>query len=239
MTIALAANLMTSILCAAVLVQSVRMARRLNTVKDGDLPRMVAALDNATGEARAVLSELKRTLGTDCAQHARQVEHARELRDELEIISGIGNAAAERILAAMGQANGTEPAAETVEAPDEALNEAPDAAPEAASGEARHQTAAEAPAEASEEASSETAAEAPDETPAEALGKTSAKTPAKKTPAKTPAKTSAKTSAKTPAEAPDDISADTPDEVGGDVVAINSAAATPEQGAPVIAAKAA
>ncbi|WP_298675546.1 DUF6468 domain-containing protein [uncultured Sphingomonas sp.] len=105
MTIALVANLLTSILCAAVLVQSVRMARSLNQVKDGDLPLMVAALDKATGEARGVLSEMKRTLGADCAQHARQVERARELRDELELITGIGNAAAERILGAVKLAN--------------------------------------------------------------------------------------------------------------------------------------
>ena len=61
----------------------VRIAqRREQTLHAGQRP------DPATG-ARAVLSEMKATLGTDCAQHARLVDQARELRDELPVMTGI------------------------------------------------------------------------------------------------------------------------------------------------------
>ncbi|MFT3976479.1 MAG: DUF6468 domain-containing protein [Sphingomonas bacterium] len=132
--IALAANILTSILCAAVLVQSVRMTRSLDKVKEGDLPRMVSALDKATAEARIVLSEMKRTLGDDCAEHARQVERARELRDELELITGIGNAAAERILDAVQRTGAPrdEDEAEGEESVEAADGEAPTLQAEAA-----------------------------------------------------------------------------------------------------------
>lgn len=105
MSIALLANVLTIILCMAVLVQSVRMMRSLRTVKDGALTQVVSALEKATTEARAVLSDMKQTLGTDCAQHARLVQRARELRDELAVMTGIADAAAERIVSAVGMAN--------------------------------------------------------------------------------------------------------------------------------------
>jgi hypothetical protein len=105
MSIAIFANVLTIILCMAVLVQSVRMMRSLRTVKDGALTQVVDALQNATTQARAVLSDMKKTLGTDCAQHARLVEQARELRDELSVMTGIADAACERIVSAVGLAN--------------------------------------------------------------------------------------------------------------------------------------
>ncbi len=105
MSIALLANVLTIILCLAVLVQSVRMMRSLRTVKDGALTQVVDALDKATSQARIVLSDMKRTLGTDCAEHARLVERASELRDELNVMTGIADAAAERIVNAVGLAN--------------------------------------------------------------------------------------------------------------------------------------
>jgi hypothetical protein len=71
MSIALLANVLTIILCMAVLVQSVRMMKSLRTVKDGALTQVVEALQIATVQARAVLSDMKHTLGTDCARHAR------------------------------------------------------------------------------------------------------------------------------------------------------------------------
>ena len=119
MSIALLANVLTIILCMAVLVQSVRMMRSLRTVKDGALTQVVGALEKATTEARAVLSDMKQTLGTDCAQHARLVERARELRDELSLMTGIADAAAERIVNAVSLAN-TQRQAEADEAEVEA-----------------------------------------------------------------------------------------------------------------------
>lgn len=105
MSLAIAANALTMIFCMAVLVQSVRMMRSLRTVKDGALTEVVTSLEKATAGARSVLSEMKATLGTDCAQHARLVEQARALRDELEVMTGIADAACERIVGAVSIAN--------------------------------------------------------------------------------------------------------------------------------------
>jgi hypothetical protein len=112
MSLALLANVLTMIFCMAVLVQSVRMMRSLRTVKDGALTQVVDALQNATVQARAVLSDMKQTLGTDCAQHARLVDQARNLRDELSDMIGIADSACERIVAAVGVANAQRQAAE-------------------------------------------------------------------------------------------------------------------------------
>lgn len=105
MSIALLANVLTIILCMAVLVQSVRMMKSLRTVKDGALTQVVEALQVATVQARAVLSDMKHTLGTDCARNAQLVERARELRDELSLMTGLADAAAERIVSAVAMAN--------------------------------------------------------------------------------------------------------------------------------------
>lgn len=105
MSIALFANVLTIILCMAVLVQSVRMMKSLRTVKDGALTQVVEALQVATVQARAVLSDMKHTLGTDCARNAQLVERARELRDELSLMTGLADAAAERIVSAVAMAN--------------------------------------------------------------------------------------------------------------------------------------
>jgi len=112
MSLAILANVLTMILCMAVLVQSVRMMRSLRTVKDGALTEVVGALEKATGQARAVLSDMKSTLGTECAQHARLVGQARDLRDELSDMIGIADSACERIVNSVGIANahrGVEP----------------------------------------------------------------------------------------------------------------------------------
>ncbi|MET3722447.1 DUF6468 domain-containing protein [Sphingomonas trueperi] len=121
MSIALFANVLTIILCVAVLVQSMRMMRSLRAVKEGALTDVVKALDNATVQARSVLSDMKATLGTDCARHARLVEQARDLRDELSDMIGIADSACERIVSAVSLANalrvaGEEAAAQEAEA---------------------------------------------------------------------------------------------------------------------------
>jgi ribosomal protein S13 len=115
MSFAILANVLTIILCLAVLVQSMRMMRSLRTVKDGALTDVVKSLETATGLARAVLSDMKTTLSTDCARHARLVDQARDLRDELSDMIGIADSACERIVDAVGIAN----AHRVVEAADE------------------------------------------------------------------------------------------------------------------------
>ena len=128
MSLALLANVLTMIFCMAVLVQSVRMMRSLRTVKDGALTEVVTALEKATVGARAVLSEMKATLSTDCAQHARLVEQARGLRDELSDMIGIADAACERVVNAVSLANAVR-SSETDEA--EGEGEDAEAKPEA------------------------------------------------------------------------------------------------------------
>jgi hypothetical protein len=105
MTFAVLANVLTMILCLAVLVQSVRMMRSLRTVKDGALTQVVQSLENATAQARAVLSDMKATLGGECAENARLVDVARGLRDELSTMVGFANAAADRVVDVVGMAN--------------------------------------------------------------------------------------------------------------------------------------
>jgi hypothetical protein len=128
MSFAILANALTMILCMAVLVQSVRMMRSLRTVKDGALTEVVTALEKATAGARSVLSEMKTTLGTDCAQHARLVDQARGLRDELSDMIGIADSACERVVNAVSLANAVR-TAETAE--DEAEADKVEAKPEA------------------------------------------------------------------------------------------------------------
>lgn len=105
MSLALLANALTMIFCMAVLVQSVRMMRSLRTVKDGALTEVVTALQNATVQARAVLSDMKVTLGTEVAQNARLVDQARSLRDELSDMIGIADSACERIVNSVSLVN--------------------------------------------------------------------------------------------------------------------------------------
>lgn len=119
MSLAILANLLTILFCTAVLVQSIRMMRSLRAMKDSGLTDVVTALDRATAQARGVLSEMKLTLGTECAQHARQVSRAEDLRDELSDMIGIADAACERIVSAMGSAKGIRMAGP--EASDEAM----------------------------------------------------------------------------------------------------------------------
>jgi len=105
MNFAMLTNIATMFFCTAVLVQSVRMMRSLKTVKDGALTDTVKALELATTQARAVLSDMKRTLGTDVASHARLVDEARDIRDELGVMIGLADAACERIVGTVSVAN--------------------------------------------------------------------------------------------------------------------------------------
>ncbi|MFZ5746642.1 MAG: DUF6468 domain-containing protein [Pseudomonadota bacterium] len=105
MNIAMTTNILTMVLCIAVLVQSVRMMRSLRTVKDGALTQVVDALEKATAQARSVLSDMKTTLGRDCAENARLIDEAKALRDELSVMIGIADSTAERIVEAVSAGN--------------------------------------------------------------------------------------------------------------------------------------
>ncbi|HYZ47737.1 MAG TPA: DUF6468 domain-containing protein [Sphingomonas sp.] len=109
-------NIITVILCLAVLVQSVRMMRSLAAVKEAALPQMVQALDAATARAGQVLAELKEMLRTEGAANARALAEAQEIRDELGVMIGIANATADRLLAA-ASSKAAEPDEEMIEEP--------------------------------------------------------------------------------------------------------------------------
>ena len=104
MSFAVVTNIVTAIFCLAVLVQSVRMMRALNAMKDGGLSEVVAALDQSTAQARGVLADLKATLG-QCAGSERMLVEGKEISDELGVMIGIANATAERLVDASGDAN--------------------------------------------------------------------------------------------------------------------------------------
>ena len=96
MNFATVANLGTMILCAAVLVQSVRMMRSLKAVRGGAIVEVVTLLDRSTAEARMVLSELKAALH-DCSASARALADGQAIADELTVMVGIANASADRM----------------------------------------------------------------------------------------------------------------------------------------------
>jgi hypothetical protein len=99
MSFATIANLLTMVMCIAVLIQSQRVKRALDTIRHGDLGQVVAALDQSTVQARIVLSELKGTLSFGSGQVAAAAD-ARAVLDELRVMIDIADASAERLVAA-------------------------------------------------------------------------------------------------------------------------------------------
>lgn len=105
MTFAVLTNFATMILCIAVLIQTMRLMRALDTVKGGALTEVVGALDASTGEARRVLGKLTELMRGDVAGTARTLSEGKSMIEELTVMTGIGNAIAERIVEAAGANN--------------------------------------------------------------------------------------------------------------------------------------
>lgn len=97
MNLTLMSQAILAILCLGVIVQAMRLMRRLRQLSNSGLESTVAALDRATGEARTVLDGLRQSLGGDGADVARQVLAARTLSDELGMLIGIANSMADRL----------------------------------------------------------------------------------------------------------------------------------------------
>jgi hypothetical protein len=125
MTFSVFTNFLVMMLCVAVLVQSVRMMRSLKAVKEGALKETVAALDNATREAKVVLGELKKTLQNDCAHNARTLVDGGKMLEELTMMIGIGNSVAERILESSEKAKAATPAKAPVKGVVKSADKAP------------------------------------------------------------------------------------------------------------------
>jgi hypothetical protein len=104
MSFAMLINIVVAVLCALVVLQSVRMMRNIRDMKAGNLGETVKSLDRATAQARQVLAELKVVLTNEGADNARAVQAGEALRDELSLMVGIGNAVADRIMEAASMA---------------------------------------------------------------------------------------------------------------------------------------
>src|SRR4051812_24925114 len=121
MNFAPVANIAMMFLCAAVLLQSVRLMRALKLVRDGGFARVIETLDQSTQQARSVLSELKQTLGS-CAATSTIIAEGKEMAEELSVMIGIANSSADRLLEAASEANRSSDATECADAePDLAL----------------------------------------------------------------------------------------------------------------------
>lgn len=99
-------EILMTLLCCAVLVQTMRLMRALRTLKDGSLSRVIDALDHATGQARMVLAEMKTTL-TNAAATSKVVADGRHMAEELGVMIGIADASAERLLEAASASSRT------------------------------------------------------------------------------------------------------------------------------------
>ncbi len=108
MTYSIAANMLTMMFCTVVIVQSLRMMRALNALKRNDLGQMVSALDQATVQARLVLSELKGTL-TQYSSRVGDTARAKAISDELRMMIDIADSTAERLVDAAASARRVEP----------------------------------------------------------------------------------------------------------------------------------
>jgi len=107
MNFAIFSNIVAILVGCGVLAQSVRLMRAFRAVKDGGLAATVAALQKATAEAHAVLADLKDTLRTEGAANARALAQGQAVRDELAVIAGIADAAAERVIGSIGSKGGS------------------------------------------------------------------------------------------------------------------------------------
>lgn len=106
MTFATTINLVTIILCVAVLVQCARMMRSLEAFRSADLPGTAKALDAATSQARLVLEHIRQLLAAEADPKIRSLDEARAIADELAVMIGVANASADRLLESARLANG-------------------------------------------------------------------------------------------------------------------------------------
>lgn len=97
MTFATIINVILSGLCVIVVVQSLRVVKGMREIRELSLDKAVTQIDAATTRAQAVLTELKMVLGSTTAVQNRAIVEGEALRDELELMIGIGNSVADRI----------------------------------------------------------------------------------------------------------------------------------------------
>lgn len=99
MTAASYTNLLTIVLCGSVLVQCTRMMRSIRAFRQIDLPAMVGSLEAATGQAQAILKQMRAAL-LEAEPKMRGLSEGQAVAEELGVMIGIANATADRLLEA-------------------------------------------------------------------------------------------------------------------------------------------
>ena len=105
MTFVTFSNAMVMLLCVAVIVQTLRVSKSIRDLRAISLNDSVAQLERATGQARAVLGELRTLLVNEAVAQSRGAANSEALRDELAVMVGIGNSVADRIMEAVAAQN--------------------------------------------------------------------------------------------------------------------------------------
>lgn len=105
MTFVTFSNAMVMLLCVAVIVQTLRVSKSIRDLRATSLNDSVTQLERATGQARAVLGELRTLLANEAVAQSRGAANSEALRDELAVMVGIGNSVADRIMEAVAAQN--------------------------------------------------------------------------------------------------------------------------------------
>lgn len=98
MTFASLINIVTIVLCGAVLVQCVRVTRALAAFRQANLPAMVHSLEAATGQAETVLGQMRDVLRHEAEPKMQLLSQGNAVAEELGVMIGIANATADRLL---------------------------------------------------------------------------------------------------------------------------------------------
>jgi Domain of unknown function (DUF6468) len=87
------------VLLLVVLGRGVRLQRTLRDLRsgDGEIERLIAALDRASARAQAALDGLRQTTGATSERLAGQLASAQRLLDDLQFLSSRGEQAADRL----------------------------------------------------------------------------------------------------------------------------------------------
>ncbi|MBZ6379232.1 hypothetical protein B5C34_08820 [Pacificimonas flava] len=110
-------SVLTILFCTAVLVQAVRLDRRLKLIQSAENGKMVQALDEAARRAEAATEALRDLLRNEGARLQGDIGRGKDMADELTVMVGLADAAADRILSSMPrEATGTAPANDAAEA---------------------------------------------------------------------------------------------------------------------------
>ena len=103
------------VLLLVVLGCGLRLQRNLRILRsgDGEIDRLIAALDRASARAQAALDGLRQTTEATGAHLAGQLASAQRLVDDLQFLTGRGEQAADRLAAQIRKERPSAPGSET------------------------------------------------------------------------------------------------------------------------------